>query len=183
VIGGGLPCRQLALKRPTVAPAEGLLSEAVLKHTCVVPLFELRSASAIRSSLAADPEDCGPGAGCTDVGISRSCTPSWDSHRSRRRNCFARCCCRRSIRCARSPCSASRCSCGRVRQEVAPSARRLRLCHVPELTKAERDTRPSPQRRGIAARVQHAGRSIGRHRPRSRRSALHRKGSSIRAKA
>jgi hypothetical protein len=59
----------VALKRPTVAPAEGLLTEAVLKHACVVPLFELRSASAIGSSLAADPEDCGPGAGCTDVGI------------------------------------------------------------------------------------------------------------------
>ena len=27
----------LARKRPTVAPPEGLLTEAVLKHACVVP--------------------------------------------------------------------------------------------------------------------------------------------------
>jgi hypothetical protein len=30
-------CPELALKRPTVALAEGLLIEAVLKHACVVP--------------------------------------------------------------------------------------------------------------------------------------------------
>jgi hypothetical protein len=30
-------CPYLARKRPTVAPAEGLLTEAVLKHACVVP--------------------------------------------------------------------------------------------------------------------------------------------------
>src|SRR6266849_3262345 len=34
-----------------------------------VQLCELRSAGAIGSSLAADPEDCGRGAGCTDGGI------------------------------------------------------------------------------------------------------------------
>ena len=28
---------ELARKRPTVAPAEGPLTEAVLKHACVVP--------------------------------------------------------------------------------------------------------------------------------------------------
>jgi hypothetical protein len=27
----------MALKRPTVAPAEGLLTDAVLKHACVAP--------------------------------------------------------------------------------------------------------------------------------------------------
>jgi hypothetical protein len=27
----------MALKRPAVAPAEGLLTEAVLTHACVVP--------------------------------------------------------------------------------------------------------------------------------------------------
>src|SRR6267378_1502011 len=34
-----------------------------------VQLFELRSAGAIGSSVAADPEDCGRGAGCSDRGI------------------------------------------------------------------------------------------------------------------
>src|SRR5712671_6733352 len=34
-----------------------------------VQLFELRSAGAMGSSLAADPEDCGRGAGRTDGGI------------------------------------------------------------------------------------------------------------------
>src|SRR6266481_549237 len=35
----------------------------------VVQLFELPSPSAIGSSVAADPEDCGRRAGCTDGGI------------------------------------------------------------------------------------------------------------------
>src|SRR4029077_10726453 len=34
-----------------------------------VQLFELRSAGAVGSSVAADPEDCGRGAWCTDGGI------------------------------------------------------------------------------------------------------------------
>src|SRR5258708_35611560 len=46
-----------------------------------VQLFELRSPSAIGSSVAADPEDCGRGAGCTDGENSRSCTPSSDGRR------------------------------------------------------------------------------------------------------